>query len=341
MSAKKSKLNRSLYNGEIDKRMVEKARHKMQLNAYHDILSKLVQREPYVDYETEVLPFLSEKHKYIFENYMINPTGEYQFEMAEKLNYSDPTGVFRAIEDIFEFIDNVIVLKEKRKAYIKSFGGREKFEDLVLCLPENFKEALYSVMLSINPNAASIYNENHKTNNSATISKHVDYRLKLLEQRKKDCEKFIKDNGGEDFLVNEFGMTLSEDHFNILINFMMDYHYTSDTDVSLEMGVSPNHLLYVKKSIIQKLAEYNERKNQVDALIESAGGTEKVLNEIYLKLNETEKTVFEERILAYSPTYQKELGQKIGLEKWQVASIEEKLRAKLDTMVNANNPKKD
>ncbi len=331
----KSKLNQSLYNGSYFRRISTKARHKMQLNAYNDIYTKLLQREPFVDFETEVLPNLSENYAYIFKNYMIEPNGEYQYDIAGKLGYGEHAGtICRAIEDIFCRIDDIIRRKKEIKEYIESYGGKEVFEDLTLCLSQKDWEYLNDLQLSINPTAYGKFHEKYPTLGATQTKERLEEKLKSIIKRKADCEEFIQNNGGEDFLVNEFGMTLSDDHFYILTHFMMDYHYINDTQVSLDLGVSPNHVLYVKKSILEKLKIYNERKTQINSLIEQAGGAQKVLNEFYLNLNDIDKTIFEERVLAYYQTSSTELSKRLMVSKTFVCDQECRMIKRLEDMAS-------
>lgn len=338
---KKSNVNKLVATGKLGDIMTKKATHKVQFNNYQSILEELKKREPYIDFKTEVMPNLSERQQYVFQNYMICPTGERYKDIAKVIGLSCEGSISRVVDSIFNAIDNMIKKKEQNKNYIESLGGEEVLEDLKTFLSPKENEVLNEVILGLRFNAATKYDEKHKNDadykDTFGIVKKIKYRFDNVLERKKEVEEFTQSNGGEDFLINEFGMTLSEDQFFVLINFLMDYHYLNDHDASLAMGRTYNYLCIAKQSILEKLEYYKKRKSEVDERIERAGGTEKVVNELYMKLSPNEKRVFEEMILRYVDRKSYEnLSIELHTSKPKIKDMERKLNKKLDEMTEAN-----
>lgn len=335
--AKKSKLNKSLTNGKYESLVMKKYKHGRQLNSYKRVAEELKKKEPFVDFETEVLPYLSENHKYIFKNYMIAPNGELQSEIADNLLLTTG-GISRAIRYIFTTIDSIIERKKQIENLAKKYGGHDALEDLALCLSENERNILYEVVLQIDPKAMPKYHEKHSDTSGSFIARNIEKSLDGILSRKKECEKFIKDNGGEDFLINEFGATLSEEHFEILLHFIMDYHYLTIHEACADWGGAQNYLLVTIKKILEKLEKYKGRKAEVKKMLDAAGGEERVYRELYSKLDDKKKIIFEQRFLSYSKVEMKDIAKEIGEDLKYVSNhckyIDRKLKQLEETAAN-------
>ncbi len=329
MNKQKSKINKLI----IEHSYLPTLKDKNKIRCSEYIFTELKKREPYVDFETEVLPNLSEKQAFIFSHYMVEDYGYTQIGLAKKLKYSEVDGIIpNAIDNILNKIDKIIRLKKERKMFVEKYGGEQALEDIALCLTDNDRNVLNNVILSINPIAYTKQIEERGYHfNRESVIKNLDE----IVQRKKDCQKFIKKYGGEDFLIYEFGSTLDDDEFFILSQILMDYHYISQNNASKEYSGYRNFILLGIRGIMKKLNDYLARKKEVDALIERAGGAERVLSEIYLNLNNFQKKIFEERILAYKQTSREEIGKKFNFSDTTVKVQELKLLQKLEDLAQS------
>ncbi len=314
---KKSKLNSSLYNGKFSLLIENNIKDCRQFQSYKKIEEELKKREPYIDFEAEVLPYLNKKREYIFKNYIIKPRGKTQEEIAAEVGLTI-SGVCRSINFIFIFIDELINKKKKISEFVESFGGYDSLEDLALCLTEKDQIVLREVALSIDPNSKTKLFEKYSIKINGEPYRVLEKNINKIVERKNKCENFIKNNGGEDFLINEFGMTLPEDQFNILLMFIMDYHYTNIHEASKSIGGAQNYLLVTIKLILNKLEDYKHKKIEVEKILEDAGGEERVYKELYSKLNEKQKIIFEQRFLAYHNVSKKEIAKEINEKQYYV-----------------------
>lgn len=311
---------------------------KANRRALEKINEELKKRAQFVDFDTDVLPFISDRHADVLKNYMCNYATVSMQQIADKYNKSQASNTKRVVNAILKEIDEIIQNKPKVQELVDFFGGTDALEDFSLFLTDEEFGVLKNVVLSPNPSARSIYA--HKMNKTFSrmnvVYNSIFIKFKTIMQRKAECEKFVKENGGEEFLINEFGHTLNDENFFVLTNFMMDYHYLTEMQSSFENGRPKNYIHYVKKSVMDKLSSYNTRKVEINELIQKAGGTEKVLNEFYLKLTDREKLIFEEQILAYAPLPAAELAEKLGIHQDTVFKTRRKLEARLNSMVEEN-----
>ncbi len=322
----------------LDISIKTKYRTLTQHNKVYQLQTELKKKAEIVDFDKEVLPNISDKHAYILKNYMCNYSDETMLEIATKFGSGGPCNISRTIDTIMKEIDNIIVGVKNRDEYIKSLGGKNAVEDLMLFLTEKEQEVFKKVILSPNPMAPSVYaNKVGKDVNDVIATKRTIFtQIKYILERKKECEDFIRNNGGEDFLINEFGATLSEENFEFLLQIMMDYHYLNDRQYSLNVGKLYNYATTTRKQILKFLDDYRTRQKEVDELVESLGGTEKVLNELYLKFDDNRRAVFEERFLAYFPTPYEELAKKLGIKKVTVENHIKKINKAINKMLNEN-----
>ncbi len=288
----------------------------------------------YVDLETEILPNLKEKHADVLVKYMLDPKKK-QKDCEGEIGYSRG-GINVAVKHIFRNIDEIIALKKARDEFVKKYGGWSNLEDLALCLSETERNVLNGVVLSLNPQAFIRFQEKNPTISLSYVVRNIEKSLQEVIERKKECDKFIKNNGGEDFLINEFGPTLSDEHFEFMLMFLMDYHYLSINDAAKKMGRKHTSLETSLLLIEKHLEDYKTRRKQVNKLIEDAGGTEKVLNEFYLKLGDIDRLIFEERILAYHQTTINELSKKLNISENYCQKRVKNLTNKFNEFVELN-----
>lgn len=297
------------------------------------LLNKLSELE--IDAETELKPFLPSDLLDLY-NYTINPTGKRLSDFSQEHGSKHASVTFRKFDTLYRFIEKVHERKLSRAEFAKSLGGEDMVEDIRLFLFGDHLKVYDEIMLSINPHAVIAFKEKYNlTSDVRGLMVVINKTINSVLRRKAETEKFIKENGGEDFLIFEFGQTLSDEQFDVLINVMMDYHYTSLRKYSEEKGESPNFAVFTIQSINKKLEEYKKNRDEVNEMIERAGGVEMVNQEIYSKLNPIQKGIFEDRILAYKPLTKEETCEKYGVAMFTENKIEGELRKALEEMICA------
>lgn len=303
------------------------------LRPHNWIEKELEKRKGLVDFETEVLPNLKENYAKILKEY-IPDRSKKQVDYSAEIGYKSHSSVSAVIrKHLLRNIDEIIMLKAKRDEFVSRYGGWDNLNDLALCLSETERGVLYEIVLSLNPQAFMRYYEKHPKVSVNYVEKSLEKNLQAVIDRKKASEDFVRDNGGEDFLINEFGATLSDIQFETMLMFLMDYHYVSLSSAAESMGIASFTLSERLKSIKNLLKEYNERKNQVDLLIEQAGGTEKVLNEFYLKLDKINRTIFEGRFLAYKQVSFDEIAKQVNYSYAYVYKRAEEIERKFNEFI--------
>lgn len=300
------------------------------------VREQILKRAEGLDIETEVEPYLKADHREIYDGIVKNLQS--QLTISRNANYNHDSVVSRKIDTLMNFIDEIKERKAEVNKFVEEIGGESNIEDFELFLTDFQKVVLERVMLSINPRAvldlreelnSSVYDYSY----IVATTKAIMNKLNDINAKKDRIEKFIKENGGEDFLINEFGNTLDDAQFYILINCLMDYHYSNFASVGGEIGNGCiNFVTLSIKSILKKLEDYKSRKAEVDSLIEAAGGAEAVIEQLYSKLTEKERTVFEERILAYAPKPIVELSKSLHVHHCTIAKMEKRQREKLEEM---------
>ncbi len=297
--------------------------------------------EGQIDYETELLPYLSESYKKVFLEYLLNYNNVSGVKLSKSLNKS-PSYSSATIYKIFNKIKNIIQKKQEIDEFYNKIGGKDQIEDIKLFLNETEKIFLEKYILNISPNACV---ETKKLINLGNIepgtykSSRFDKKLETILKRKQNAKDFVKNNGGEEFLLREFGSTLDDEQFFVLKNLMMDYHYISQKDVVNEAGIDERRIGHIKQSILKKIEDYYATKKEVEELIESAGGTEKVFSELFSNLKEDEKVVFLEYTLAYNKPTLQQFADKMGISISRLFDINKKLINKLQQMAMANQKK--
>lgn len=225
------------------------------IKSYRTWKAELAKREGKIDFETELLPYLSEEYKYVFLNVLQNYNGEPIDSISAKL-HKNSRYVDGAITQIFNKMDGIIYQKQTIKEFYERYGGEEGKKDLESFLSENLKIVLNEYMLSINPDAARFVKEKYPDRFPQDMYKYVLQILNTFDnimERKKNCESFIRRYGGYDFLVNVFGPTLSDSHYSVLVDTMMDYHYSTLVAYSASIGKSSNYANATQEKILDKL----------------------------------------------------------------------------------------
>jgi len=313
----------------------------VQLKPLQDVRVELAKREKFVDFEKEVRPKLTEIQEKIFDSYMQSSTGENQKQIAKRININE-SSVSRIINEILDKIDGIIERKKAREKTINELGGKEFLDEIKLLLDESQRDILDQVILSTEKYPHANYLESHDIS-SNLLSSDVREIKKLIAtflENKRQSEEFINNNGGEDFLINEFGSTLCESLFDVMLTIMMDYHYLSDRSASLTLGMPNNYVHNARSYILSALEEYKKRKKEVDTLISNAGGEEKVSVDYYSKLDEIHKAIFEDTILAYYPLTYSEVAEKLGIDLRTVSKYSKEMLSDLENMAqNLNNAK--
>ena len=206
-------------------------------------------------------------------------------------------------------------------------------ENIELAMNKEQLKVFTEVVISINPEAKINFRERYGYEPNLISVERV---IRDVLQKRENAKEFIEKNGGEDFLIYEFGSTLDDKQFSVLSNVLMDYNYKTLWGVSEELGESANYVALAIPRILKKLENYKKRKSEVDAKIEAAGGAQRVLDEIYLKLNERERVIFEQRILAYHQSTMDEICQELNVSDLFVRDKERALNGRLEEMIKSS-----
>ncbi len=315
----------------------EDLRQTKVMNKMQNVLAEF---EGKIDYDTELIPYLSDEYKEVFLKYIktnsITNGVDLSLSMGRNKYY-----VVKAAELIINKIRRIIERKQEIAFFYERVGGELGLEDLKLFLNEKEKVILEKYILSINPDAFfeakndKVFIDSDDKMNTSDI-RDLNSKIDRILERKQLSKEFIEMNGGEDFLLYDFGSSLIDDHFEVLITTMMDYHYTNKEDVSISLGKGILYVSHAEDQIIRKLDNYYTRKKEIDDLVEAAGGADKVITEIYNKLDENEKIIFVEYTLAYILPPQKEIADKVGKSTFYVYSVSNALLQKLQDMAAAN-----
>lgn len=293
-----------------------------------------------IDFEKELLPYLSEDHKFVFNNVIKEFKVKNLRKLSNELGKSGPY-IRQTVDVIFDKIYLILIRKQEIEKFYETIGGKEQLEDLRLFLDEDQKTVLDKVILSVDPNANRKVKK-EISNKKTSISKIQKSILNVSEEifdRRKQCEKFIAENGGEDFLIYEFGATLSDEYFEIMLYTMMDYHYTNLSEFSNDYLEHHGDITAIQEDIKMNLEVYRNRKIEVDKMVEDAGGVEK-LDMLFYSLNELEKHVFIERFIAYYQTPQDEMAKNYGVLEKEISESEIKVNELINKLIDENYQKK-
>lgn len=289
-------------------------------------------KENKLNIKSEVLPCLSSDRLNTF-NYIVNISDQSLSKEASSVGSVHASMFSRRIESLFEYVDKIAQKKRDREKFIRSFGGQQMLENIELAMNKEQLKVFTEVVISINPEAKINFRERYGYEPNLISVERV---IRDVLQKREDAKEFIEKNGGEDFLIYEFGSTLDDKQFSVLSNVLMDYNYKTLRGVSEELGESANYVALAIPRILKKLENYKKRKSEVDAKIEAAGGAQRVLDEIYLKLNERERVIFEQRILAYHQSTMDEICQELNVSDLFVRDKERALNGRLEEMIKSS-----
>lgn len=233
------------------------------------------------------------------------------------------------------------LLQDNNENYSKITYDDNTIQDIELFLDDMQKKVFHSFIIEDEPKSIEEFCDENKIVSSDALNIINKTRNIVFDviKRKQECEKFIEANHGEDFLINEFGPTLNDREFQMLITFLMDYHYTNLYNSAETMGISRDIIYNIKKSVIDKLNGYETQKSNVTKLIEAMGGEEEVLK-FANTLDEDEKFILFEIILAYNPLTLKEVSKKVDCAIATVYTKKKKLEEKIDFLINGESDSK-
>ncbi len=302
------------------------------MNRFQNIFSKYKGK---IDIEKELLPYLSDDHKKVFEHYIQSPAKTNGCALSKSLDKAD-SYAFNVVMSIVNKIEKIIERKQEIAEFINKVGGENGLEDLKLFFNDNEKIYLDKYILSSSPNAYSETCEALNGYSFPSLYVSVNKKINTILEKKQMTKEFIEMNGGEDFLLYDFGSSLTDDQFDVLTNIMMDYHYQYKTDVARELGFQNTNVQFLESTIMKKLDEYYARKKEIDDLIEAAGGVDKVISEIYNKLQKRKRVILMEYTLAYIKPSEDEIAVKIGKDIDYVSRNSEIFMQKLQDMAAVN-----
>lgn len=295
-----------------------------QSNEYYQKIQKeLKKREGLINLEKELVPYLSPNYKFVYEHRIKSFDSKSNAQLDQILHQkSKYTG--NAVTNIFGKMDKIIEKKQDIKKFVERFGGKESVEDLKLFLSDKQNLILEHYVLSINPNASKVLGNfiDLSKNNLTDLKLGIEKTFEDVLQRKQNVEKFIEENGGLDFLLNDFAPLLSDDLLDIFLTTMLDYHYISAEEVCRDHGYYGSIIGEIKSM----LKNFKARVAEVEDLVESMGGTDAVNNEFLPKLDALDKNIFQNRFLLYIPKLQSEICKEMGISKNTAVSHEKKLR---------------
>lgn len=326
----------------IDTQIIDpqKPIEKGHIFSYSDIEEKLQQYSKYINFNTELLPYLDDSFKIVFKKYMIAKNRISARKFAKSLGKS-PNYMRETIMSIYSKIEYIIQRKAEIKEFYKRAGGKNGLEDIKLFLDDKDKIVLDNCFLSKDPNArikcAKLLNISSQKIHFAI--RKASNMIEYVIRKRQETEKFINDNGGEDFLINEFSYTLSDVEFDVLIYRLMDYHYFSKSDINRQLGLSDGVADYHEQQIKDRLEKYQERKKSIDNLIILSGGIDNVIDRIYNTSDDLHKYVFEQHTIAYAPLSLTEMAENLNTDYNTISEIAKNLDTSLNDLAVSNSPK--
>ena len=328
------KYMRELMQGDINNlRPMDNANDLRQAKRLKHAYSIIDEAEKILDLEKEFVPQLNENQKYVFYRYIYEFDGTQTSKLAEEIGkYSDYMKA--SAKQILNKLVKVMERKKDINAFCEKYGGREFIEDVSVVYTNKQRTLLFDLMLS-----PTILNSEKVAKKMGVNKGGLSRYKQLLENqlsynylRKQMADDFIRLYGGEDFLVNVFGEGLSEEHFFVLVNYMMDCHYVSARDLSHAMGKNKDYVSKSEVYILKKLDKFCERKDYVDKLIEDAGGVDEVNEKITSKISEMYRNVLFSYTTAYNPINQDIIGKQNGVSRDTINTIHKKLLKMLDEL---------
>lgn len=219
-------------------------------------------------------------------------------------------------------ISFVLNAQKFRKDFFEKIGGENELCDIELFLTDEEKYYLNEDFLSLNPDCMKIVREKL----GMTSAEYTEFKRKVagkverVLKRKEECQKFIEENG-EDFLIYEFGASLPEEQFEVLLYLIMDYHYLSVSNLSEEME---KDLFSAKSVVLDKLSNYKKRKQEVDEYVAKIG--EEQILEFAKILTDAERKILFEYILGYGQPSARELSEELGTSEKRVYKLIDDVR---------------
>ncbi len=312
-----------------------------------NINKMLLEATKQLNFETELIPYLSEEEKLVFENHVLRPniSGLVKFQREHKLSSS----VAYITSAILRKINIIIKKKQAIKTFEDRYGGRESLDDLAMMLLPHHREILYGYILNIDPKAAMKMSQKISKKESLFMRiahDEIPVRLDVLYKRKLESEAFIKKYGGEDFILHDFLPALERTSLDIerdeavLTTLLMDYHYNSELDLEnkLTNGEKQMNLYNVKNAIIQKLDNYIKRKKEIDELLDRIDVNK--FNEYIASLNAIKKTILMESVIAYAPLNTTKLASLLNSYSLKVEKLQNQVANEVNKLAQIDKPKK-
>ncbi len=220
-------------------------------------------------------PFITETQIKIFEENILVNSGKSAEVLAKELGDTNYQYIYSTANSICSKLDYIIDKQIKINELYERFGGKEGLEDLSEFLTEPQKLVLKNYYLNLDPYSNSKTLEILKRtktgkNGFGSIRESLMEKLDEMLSRKIDCQKFIVENGGLEFL-NKFAEILSEEHKFVFNKTMIDYHYTTLRDISLKLGKFDHYAMKSQKLICEKLANCLQKEAWAENIADILG----------------------------------------------------------------------
>ncbi len=283
---------------------------------------ELSARLPMINLETEFYPYLSEKHRRVFDEYMLNYTGKTMKDLSEEMGFS--TYVSTSIPLILKKMDMIIERKKEVKNLYNLIGGEKGLKDLYEFLDVTeknerekhvFKTILEKHLLSIQPESSALVAQelNLDINQIYAKDEVIMYAINKLNDRKEKIKSFARKNGGEKFLTTTFAKTLNPNQQLVLNKVLLDFRYKDYSTFDKDNGWGKNVTGAIVVAIDNKLEKYKKRKTEIDNIIQKCGGREVVKAEFYNNLSDFRKEIFSRITASYFPETYKNLASDFGV----------------------------
>lgn len=286
-----------------------------------------------IDFETELVPYLSEDQREVFYKYMLTYEKDSVRKLKEKNMDKDFTSKTEKL--IFNKLDLISSRKRKIKALTQKLGGVEGVEDFKLFLHGDELIVFENYIMNPYPDYMEITKAKLGEKPAKSIFGIASFiRNNIVEKivkRKEKVHEFIE-KYGEDFLLNHFAPTLNDTHFIVLTTTLMDYHYSTYVDIEREYGMPKSSVKSSMAIIMKNLDQYVEKINNINDYIEAAGGFENVNEKLVSGLNEKEQTVLFARILSPSPTQLEILAEEFNTTASSILRTEKILESKISEL---------
>ncbi len=244
-------------------------------------------------------PFISEDQIKILEENILTPSGKSADTLAQELGDTNYQYIYSTESSICSKLNYIIDKQIEINKLYEKFGGKEELEDLSKLITDVQKIVLNNYYLSLDPNSNSktlklLNRAETGKNGFGSIREGLMEKLDDLQKRKKDCQAFISENGGIEFL-QKFAEILSEEHKFIFNKTMIDYHYTSLRDVSLNLGKFEQYAIKAQKFICEKLSTVLQKEAWAENVTDKLG--ELGINKFAKKLSDRDQKILFEYTL--------------------------------------------